>query len=95
MIPQLHSCGRVSASQAAPHALPLHRRINLQELHRCVQTNAVMQEKSSMLEKQMRPDREGRFGSFGGRYVPETLIPALTALVEDYEKARADPHFEV
>ena len=34
-----------------------------------------------------------RFGAFGGRYVPETLIPALDELEAAYEAARADPSF--
>ena len=34
-----------------------------------------------------------RFGAFGGRYVPETLIPALDELERAYESARADPSF--
>ena len=34
-----------------------------------------------------------RFGAFGGRYVPETLIPALDALTEAYADAMADPAF--
>jgi tryptophan synthase beta chain len=40
------------------------------------------------------PDERGRFGSFGGRYVPETLIPALDELTREYEKARRDPKFK-
>jgi len=40
------------------------------------------------------PDSAGRFGSFGGRYVPETLIPALDELAKEYEKARRDPKFK-
>ncbi len=36
---------------------------------------------------------DGRFGPFGGRYVPETLIPALDELAAAYEKASADPRF--
>ncbi len=39
------------------------------------------------------PDEHGRFGAFGGRYVPETLIPALDELAKVYEKARRDPSF--
>ena len=35
-----------------------------------------------------------RFGVFGGRYVPETLIPALDELERQYDAARADPAFE-
>src|SRR5205809_1003521 len=34
-----------------------------------------------------------RFGAFGGRYVPETLIPALDELETAYDAARADPAF--
>jgi len=38
-------------------------------------------------------DSLGHFGSFGGRYVPETLIPALDELSERYAAARRDPEF--
>jgi tryptophan synthase beta chain len=34
-----------------------------------------------------------RFGVFGGRYVPETLIPAIDELERAYDEARADPTF--
>ena len=36
----------------------------------------------------------GRFGRFGGRYVPETLVPALLELEQAYAAARADPAFD-
>src|SRR6516162_1734290 len=39
------------------------------------------------------PDRHGRFGQFGGRYVAETLMPALRDLEIAYQKARRDPKF--
>ncbi len=35
----------------------------------------------------------GRFGAFGGRYVPETLIPALDELDRAFDEAMADPAF--
>jgi tryptophan synthase beta chain len=35
-----------------------------------------------------------RFGAFGGRFVPETLVAALDELTDAYEAARADPAFE-
>ena len=35
----------------------------------------------------------GRFGGFGGRYVPEALIPALEQLEEVWRKAVVDPEF--
>ncbi len=40
------------------------------------------------------PDRAGRFGQFGGRYVPETLMRALDELTAEYAKAKADPAFQ-
>jgi tryptophan synthase beta chain len=39
------------------------------------------------------PDARGRFGRFGGRYVPETLIPALQDLEAAYNDAKRDPEF--
>src|SRR5438309_8162406 len=40
------------------------------------------------------PDVHGRFGPYGGRYVPETLMFALRQLTEQYEQAREDPEFQ-
>jgi tryptophan synthase beta chain len=37
--------------------------------------------------------QQDRFGAFGGRYVPETLIPAIDALDRAYDDAQADPAF--
>src|SRR2546429_9061600 len=37
--------------------------------------------------------KKGRFGQFGGQYVPETLMPALHGLEEAYEEAKVDPSF--
>lgn len=42
---------------------------------------------------QVKPDDRGRFGAFGGRYVPETLIPALDQLSEEFDRAWAEPGF--
>ena len=39
------------------------------------------------------PDAEGHFGPFGGVFVPETLMPAIEQLGQEYEKARNDPEF--
>ncbi len=36
----------------------------------------------------------GRFGPFGGRYVPETLIAALDEMAQVFDRAMADPEFE-
>ena len=40
------------------------------------------------------PDRRGPFGVYGGRYVAETLMPALTELERAYAKARRDRAFQ-
>jgi tryptophan synthase beta chain len=40
------------------------------------------------------PDARGYFGEFGGRFVPETLVPALDELTAAYFDALADPEFQ-
>ncbi len=40
------------------------------------------------------PDAEGRFGPFGGRYVPETLMPAINRLTEGVYRYLPDPEFQ-
>lgn len=37
---------------------------------------------------------DGRFGRFGGRYVPEILVEALSELAAEYERLRKDPSFQ-
>ncbi len=39
------------------------------------------------------PDAQGRFGEFGRRFVPETLMQALDELSLEYDKAQRDPEF--
>jgi len=39
------------------------------------------------------PDERGYFGSYGGRFVPETLVPALDELAAAYKEAKADAAF--
>jgi len=40
------------------------------------------------------PDASGRFGDYGGRYVPETLMPLVHELEAAYRAAQADPAFQ-
>ncbi|MDX1386777.1 MAG: tryptophan synthase subunit beta, partial [bacterium] len=40
------------------------------------------------------PDKRGHFGEFGGRYVAETLMPALEELDHAYRKVKRDPSFQ-
>jgi len=39
------------------------------------------------------PDEHGRFGLFGGRFVPETVMPALEELSSEFQRALKDPQF--
>ena len=40
------------------------------------------------------PDERGRFGEYGGRYVPETLMNALIELEQEYRRHASDPDFQ-
>ena len=48
---------------------------------------------SAHTKRSSQPDAAGRFGSFGGKYVPETLMAALDELEQAYEAARGDESF--
>ena len=53
-------------------------------------------EQSAKIEKVTRfdiPDSNGRFGPYGGSFVPETLSYPLQELNEAYESAKSDPSF--
>ncbi|MFM8659559.1 MAG: tryptophan synthase subunit beta [Candidatus Nitrosotenuis sp.] len=38
--------------------------------------------------------KDGRFGEFGGKYIPETLVPAIEELEQNYLKYKNDPDFK-
>lgn len=44
--------------------------------------------------RKILPDQRGYFGEFGGKYVPETLMPALSELEIAYQEARGDENFQ-
>ena len=46
------------------------------------------------LKTQPLPDEKGYFGAFGGKFAPETLMPALEELEREYQSARKDPKFQ-
>jgi tryptophan synthase beta chain len=49
---------------------------------------------TSIVEAQYsQPDNKGYYGQFGGRFVPEILIPAVIELEKAYDEARNDPSF--
>src|SRR6187549_3264770 len=47
----------------------------------------------SVVASENLPDAKGRFGPYGGRYVPETLMHPLQQLEEEYFRAQHDPEF--
>ncbi|AEJ39354.1 tryptophan synthase, beta chain [Sulfobacillus acidophilus TPY] len=49
---------------------------------------------ATRVHKEEWPDQHGRFGRFGGRYVPETLMPAIEELEQAYRAARRDREFQ-
>ena len=49
---------------------------------------------SSQPASSQTPDSQGRFGQFGGRFVPETLTRALDELEAEYASAKRDPQFQ-
>jgi tryptophan synthase beta chain len=53
-----------------------------------------MNSKLTMQATSQVPDAQGRFGEFGGRFVPETLTAALDQLAAEYELARQDRSFQ-
>lgn len=48
----------------------------------------------SLSRTSLRSNEPGRFGEYGGRYVPETLMAALEELEREYEKAKRDKKFQ-
>jgi tryptophan synthase beta chain len=59
------------------------------EIHDMLEINMTEREGTRTL-----PDGRGYFGVYGGTFVPETLVPALRELEEEYEDARRDPAFQ-
>ena len=57
-------------------------------------TNSGVNRFEEQREGSSYPDDRGRYGNFGGRYVPETLMEALHQLEKDYLRLRADESFE-
>ena len=61
-----------------------------------MQTQTPAADKDALLQAVMNdafPDERGRFGPFGGRYVPETLVPALDRLEAGVRRYLRDPDF--
>ena len=62
-----------------------------------MKTQALKIDREALLAQTLRgefPDARGRFGPFGGRYVPETLVPALDRLEQGIRDILPDPAFK-
>ena len=71
--------------------MPEHTQADNAISHICIARQNPMEQTAHSLSKV--PDARGRFGPFGGRYVPETLIAALDQLWAEYQRATQDPTF--
>jgi tryptophan synthase beta chain len=57
-------------------------------------TSGCTERKELIVKSAALPDERGRFGEYGGRFVPETLVPALDELEAAWQEARRDPSFQ-
>lgn len=57
-------------------------------------TSTLANSTQALPDSTLRPDAFGRFGQFGGKYVPETLMPALAELETAVQQCRTDPSFQ-
>ena len=55
--------------------------------------SSMTQDRSTAPTAISYPDQNGRFGLYGGRFVPETLMDALDQLTTAYEATKTDPEF--
>jgi tryptophan synthase beta chain len=58
------------------------------------QGEKTVSSKRKQLQRTTYPDTYGYFGKYGGRFVPETLMPALFELEKLYKNAKRDPQFK-
>ena len=91
---------RINAQQApcscAPLAnSPISSQLFFYKHSRQVSAAVMADRPAALLNDVARPDADGRFGKFGGKYVPETLIPPLLAFTAEYEAAMKDEAFQV
>ncbi len=71
----------------------LERRRHLQEPRLSIKSVGVATTETSQQLPQV-PDAHGHFGTYGGMFVPETLMDPMQVLAAEYEKAKADPEFQ-
>ena len=79
-----------AARAAAPTPVPRARRAALRLGRRVADWRPIGGAATSLMAE---PSPDGRFGEFGGRFVPETLVPACQELEAAFRDAWADPAF--
>eukprot|EP00177_Eucheuma_denticulatum_P007914 GFKZ01014410.1.p1 GENE.GFKZ01014410.1~~GFKZ01014410.1.p1 ORF type:complete len:465 (-),score=71.38 GFKZ01014410.1:1369-2763(-) len=87
--------GRRSMSSSARTSLLSHPLSAATPRHQCVKM--IMADPSTILDTIFsadKPDNRGRYGRFGGQYVPETLMGCLEELCAGYESVKKDPEFK-
>jgi hypothetical protein len=84
----------LSSFTAAPTASKIQKTGHQKQVTQCVVAPERPPAKQNVAEFQ-RPDAMGRFGKYGGKYVPETLMYALSDLEKTYKEVTADPAFQV
>lgn len=89
-------CQQQRVPSAAAFSRPAARRVAALRVQATAAPEApVSSSAADSVTNYQRPDAAGRYGRFGGKYVPETLIPALAELEVAYQEALADPAFQV
>ena len=92
ILPELHrGLDRRSSPAASSPASPVLCRSSRSDKSDMVAHSAVAE--AAVVER--RPTQDGRYGRYGGKYVPETLITALTELEQAYDEAMQDEAFKV
>lgn len=61
---------------------------------RCLRIECLYMSTPLQTDPSQLPDAQGHFGTYGGIFVPETLMAAFQELTDEYNKAKADPKFQ-
>ena len=100
----------MASAVSAPQAAALSARVNVVRGARKVTSSkvtsarrganvtvraAIVDPPKESIKDVQRPDETGRYGAYGGKYVPETLIPALLELEKEYATLASDESFQV
>jgi tryptophan synthase beta chain len=85
-------------ARGALHPIPSYAVTGIQEIHAFRSSrranHPLLSWAMSKLTSSAIPDRQGHFGPYGGRYVPETLMHPLQELEDEYLRALAEPQFQ-